>query len=238
MTVIHLADRAANESTWLAMRRNVVTASEACHIMGTADPGWSKSWDKLALEKQSGERGEVTPRMAAGTWWEKPILEYLRTLSGFWVGHETALLGHVDHPHIAASVDAWVGRSESRNPSQEPLEAFLALYVDGVALGGSEAWAGFRELQRAARWHAEAWALAETKNQASKDRPKWNKPGRPPEYYETQAQAQMAVVPLDLVFLTAKVDANELHVHAIRRDDFFIADYRSEAKRFYDRYLA
>lgn len=245
MSLIVLADRATDEAKWLAERRKIVTASEACHLMGTADKSWCKSKSDLAKEKLSGDRGFVSPRMVAGTFWEPHIKDYFSACSGINTGGDTRLYGNTESPWLGASIDGWVNYVRPLDRTRMPLEAFLTVYLDGETYEGAEAVQSLLEASQGQPWcrwdislGLEGWANIEVKNQASKDRPKWNKPEGAPAYYETQAQAQMAVVPVDVVLLVACVDRNEIYCHVIRRDEFFIELYRETARAFVEEFLA
>lgn len=249
MSLVVLADRAEDEEKWKSARRKAVTASDCVHLMGAADKHWLKTPEELAAEKR-GSGSPSSQLMQAGSFWEGPILSYLDEILGLETEPETVLIQDPSLPFLACSPDAWLGYGESWaiTRPRRALEGFLHLYQEGDAFYGEEAVQRLLEALAKARavempsdgrlWWEAARCLVEVKNQASKDRPKWNKPSGPPKYYECQCQAQMAVIPVDFVLLAAKVDANEIFAHVVARDDFFIELLVDTARAFHEEYLA
>lgn len=213
-----LADREVDEQAWLKARRSYITASESCHLVGTAHHKWRKSPQELYNAKQTPIKG--TGKMRAGQFWEDGILAWISECTGVWLQPSSKLLGNTKTPGLAATPDACTENIQSNSDWEKAVNAptaeFVQLQFMGEIFSGPDA---VEQLHKIIDAYGVTLAPWEVKNQASKDRYKWNKDNTEKiAHYVTQSQHQQLVMEQPVGFLAAKVDANELYIHVLPAD--------------------
>lgn len=209
----------------------MVTASESAHLMGLAPSYWALSEEELAERKLKAEEFQSSPAMAAGSYWEPAILEYLSAVTGLGITPNAALYRHDDYPFVGATPDGYADLVVPGDRVPE-LVAYLTVVSHFEVLQGEEALSSLY-----ASMAESSETLVEVKNQESKRRSKWYKEEGPPEHYVAQVQHQLAVMGADLGLLVAKVDANELYVHVIESDPLYHELLFETCAEFFDKYL-
>lgn len=234
-----VADRDGNEEAWLAARRTLVTASESAHLMGCyRGAPFELPADHLARRKLEPDpvADAVGVAAHAGRFWEDSILGWFLELTGLWVNPRTTLFRSREHPFMGATPDGEVVYAVPDPPWDLFAAPYLRVVTDFDTVEGREAAEVLRTMV-GLRLEAGHRVLLEVKNQESKRRSRWNKPGKTDAGYRNQCLHQAVVMEADLVLLAARVDANELYVHPIVRDAEYEERLVSTCRRFHERYL-
>lgn len=101
-----------NRSEWLAWRRTGLTATDAAAMLGLSP--WTSAWavwaSKVGL---STDDIEVTDAMEFGTRAESMLADWFHDRTGLYVFGEQTWCTSKSEPHMLATVDGFVGESES-----------------------------------------------------------------------------------------------------------------------------
>lgn len=197
-----------DRETWLAVRRQYVTASEADTVVygyGT------EAYRQLVKAKRTGEARDIghLRAVAAGRHLERGILDWwLETRPQLSVVHNTELHTHELYPRVAATADAY-GVATVTPPFS------LTRFVVEVKNTGPMDWgAGFK------RWRARIAP--------------WVEDDRPPRKYVSQVQTQILVHDVPYGYLVGCFGGNLLHEVCIMRNVAWEATLMDAVERFWD----
>ena len=232
-----VADRAQDEEGWLRARRNLITASESCHLVGTAHRRWRKSPDELHDSKMFSNV-EVTAKMRAGQFWENSILEWFSELTGIAATGASALLANTQFPGLGATPDGTLNFIQDPKAIQRAMKAptisLLRVVGAEMVFEGPDALA---YLVQVLDNEGFGGTPLEVKNQESKNRYKWNREDSSKVvHYVTQVNHQTLVMEQKLGLLAARVDANELYIHCVPADKEHQQEIIDETRRYHDRF--
>lgn len=231
MSPIKLRSQLIDEAGWLEDRRGLVTASESSHLLQASPAYFRKTPEQLAAHKAAGTPIPPNAKMRYGSLLEKHILDAMGHILGWQVRHDHHLYASAQHPYMGASPDGWL----TGTPVEQYPELTQTLcVVDGVdVLYEEEGLERLEDVIQEADWNVGL----EAKAQPSKSRSKWNKGMGTPKHYACQAIHQNVVLGWQVCLLCAKVDAFEMFVHVIRRNEPYEQLLVEACGRFAQTYL-
>ena len=200
----------ASDPQWLSERAGCVTGSELPAIMGRSR---YSTRDACLRAKVDGTSIPVTKNMWWGSQMEQPNMEAFSKLSGLPVvpANEFWRWGV-----LGATIDGYIHATWTK-----PGPCWTTEYRDfGDSLCAK---------------HKEAVGLIEMKNVSQFALKEWQKGC--PEYYELQAQAQLAVTGLDYCVLVAKIGSADMLMHLVEADTLLHQEMIRVAEDFWKEVL-